>query len=714
MATYSQPVLRVWEEVREYAPSPRVAALRARFDRRYAELGRRLYWEEVPARARDEAILAAYRATDGKPAILRRARALTEIAGNLPVEVQPGDMLVGHQTFNRPGFPAEVAAELRSLGYAHTTGHIVHDYAALLRWGISGLRREVARAAAHAATPEQNVNLAGFDEALDAFQVYVERHAVAAGRLAASLQGAARKEWEHRTRDLHHLTGFPPQTFTQALQMTWLAHTFLHAENPSVAISFGRIDQFLWPYLRCDVAEGNLTLEQAFDLVCAFLLKCCEGEESQNAVLGGVDSAGHAAVNPLSFLFLAAMRRMRTFQPSLVVRIHAGGDAAFLHAACELSAAGTGNPGFMNDAPVIEALIAAGVSPERARDWSVVGCYEAIPNGDCYPNTVLGRVHLVETLDVFLGSPAGQASPTFDRFLSGWLRHVEWVLHTETLPACQDAWNRFRDLAPSPFGSILMGGCIGRALPLEAGGANTSLVGINILGLGTVVDSLHVLRDVVFQRGEMSLPDLAAAVAADFPDEAVRARLRQVPGRYGTDTEATNALVRRVSSAVAEMVLAARLEADVRPYPAFFGFGGDIYDLRTASPDGRRKDELISYGVAPSTAVACSPTAALASAAQAAHGLAACGNPFSLSLPGKDVEGPEGVQRIAQLVSGYFALGGSHVHLNVTSAEELRQARADPENHANLMVRVSGYSARFVTVDPRWQDALIERAEQGF
>ncbi|HEY3415877.1 MAG TPA: glycine radical domain-containing protein, partial [Armatimonadota bacterium] len=131
------------------------------------------------------------------------------------------------------------------------------------------------------------------------------------------------------------------------------------------------------------------------------------------------------------------------------------------------------------------------------------------------------------------------------------------------------------------------------------------------------------------------------------------------------------------------------------------------------SPDGRRTDDLISYGVAPSSTVETSLTAILASAARVAHALAACGNPLSVTLQRSDAQGPQGCALIRQIVETYFRLGGFHLHMNLMDADSLRRAQADPLRHAAVTVRVSGYSARFVTVDKRWQDALIERAERG-
>ena len=258
----------------------------------------------------------------------------------------------------------------------------------------------------------------------------------------------------------------------------------------------------------------------------------------------------------------------------------------------------------------------------------------------------------------------------------------------------------------------------GQSAAPESGGAPYNLAGIDILGLGTVVDSLRAVDELVFRQRRCTLRELWAQVDADWPDEALRQQALNLPGRYGSadpggnGTDA-NDLARRVSETVARMVLDSRLAGGVRPYPGFFAFGSDIYAVDIPSPDGRRRGDLISHGVGPATTVASCPTSAMAAAAHVAHDLAACGNPLAISLQPGDVAGEGGPRLIEELVRGYFAQGGSHVHFNVVRPEELRAALAHPERYRHLTVRVSGYSARFVAVDPQWQEAIIVRAERG-
>jgi pyruvate-formate lyase len=730
--------------------SPRVKLLQQRFEQRYAELGTRLYAEPDEAALAGRILLGVYHDTVGQPVILRRAAALQAFAAEYPVQVEPFELLVGRQTFNPPSVAREHPSEaLEQLGYAATTGHIVHHYEALLLKGVNGLRRELLVARRGVQSAEAALTAIAFERALEAFSQFIHRHADAAERLAGGFIAGRAAEWWSRAGDLLIIGEHPAQSFAQALQLVWFAQIFLHVENPSMAISFGRLDQYLWPFLRRDLFDKRLTEDQAFELVCAFCLKCCEGEESQNVTLGGVDADGHDAANPLSVMFVVAMEALRCHQPSLTVpwlpfaeegeRLEAAADRmsadpaaaalpppspdtpwapgtpdtpvgpALMDAACRLAASGLGQPGFMNDAVVTSALQAVDVPLDRARDWAIIGCYEAAPQGDCYPNTVLGGLHLPQALDEYLEQPEAL---NFDSFLAGFHVHLQAGYQAE-LQRLQRTWNHLRDHAPSPFGSLLMDRCLERLTPLEAGGASYNLVGIDIEGLGTLVDSLHAIRTLVYQQQELTLEELAAAVRANFPDEALRMRLLNLPGRYGTDSPATNHLAAAVSERIARMVLDSRLAHGVRPYPAFFRFGGDIHDLRVASPDGRRKADFISYGAGPSAAVPTTPTAVLRSASHVAHRLCACGNPLAISLPQPPLPPEEASRLIRELVDTYFGMGGMHVHFNTPSSADLREAQRQPGEHENLMIRVSGFSARFVRMDEQWQEALIERAEQG-
>ena len=239
-------------------------------------------------------------------------------------------------------------------------GHICVDYGKVLKLGINGLRKEISK------MPESD-NKKAFAQSLEAFSVFISRHNCA--KLAEQA----------------------PDTFHEALQLVWFVQTFLHVEGDAAAVSFGRFDQYLGSFLDKDLENGIITEEQAFELLCYFCIKCCEGDESQNLTLGGNE-------NRLSTLMLQVMSELQIWQPSISVRIGANTSEFFWDEALNLCAAGIGMPSFFNEPIVSTALKKLGIPYERAEDWGIVGCYEASPQGDCYPLTVAGGFVLPELL----------------------------------------------------------------------------------------------------------------------------------------------------------------------------------------------------------------------------------------------------------------------------------------------------------------------------
>ena len=642
-----------------------------------------------------------YRASVGAPEVERKAAFLEAFAREMPVCLRPDELIVGSQRFMAPPWSQILGDEAaRAMQFRGNLGHIVVDYGRVLRRGISGLRCDLAAVPVTAWVSP--ANRAAFPRALEAFACFIARHAEAAAA-AGERQAGEACAW---------IADRPPSTFQQALQLTWLTHVFLHAESPSTAaISFGRLDQYLWPYLRRDLAEGILDEIQARDLLSGFWLKCCEGDESQNLVVGGCDEAGRGAENPLSRLCLEVCRDLRVWQPSLSVRLGPDSSAGFRRAACELAALGFGMPSFLNDPVVIRALEAAGIPLPRARDYGIVGCYEATPQGDAMPYTVAGNI-LLPTL--FRDYLAQASAAGYEEFEAGFTAFLRRRYREVILPGFQTSWEQRAKATASPFESLCVTGCLESGRCAEEGGARFNLYGVDILGLGTAVDSLQAVRELVYQDRALTLRELRQTLEADFADGTVLRRCRALPGKYGTDADFTNALAGRLSEVLGRLVLDHPLAHGVRPYPGLFLFGSDIMMPCPATPDGRRQGDRVSYGCGPGVfGRQAGPTAVLNSAASQRHDLFGCGNPLLLSLSPADAEGSAGVARVAALVDGYFARGGFQVHFNTTSAETLREAKAHPEQHSGLLVRISGYSARFTELAERWQDALIERTAVG-
>lgn len=645
--------------------------------------------------------------------VLRKAQLLQAFAQRASVEIADQELIIGSQMFNfvhqvYEKFLSPQQAEQIALWGNHC--HIAVDYGRVLQLGVSGLIEQIDQMPTQ--TDIQHRNRQAFSQAVDAFSHWISRHAQQARNQADACDDPQRRqELMGISERCQWLAQSPPRTFAEALQMVWFTQIFLHAEGMAAAISFGRFDQYVWPFLAADLDADRISLDEAEELLACFWLKCCEGDESQNLILGGVDEQGQLAENPLSLLCLKVARKLKVWQPSVSVRICPETSQEFWDEAIEYTLAATGQPSFFNDPVVIRSLESLDIPTPRARDWAAVGCYEASPQGDTYPLTVAGKMSLPNAFLDYLGE-AGSPED-FDTFSAGFKAFLK--SHYEGLLAqYQQQWNGLRDRCASPFESVCVTGCLESGLAVEEGGARFNLFGVNILGLGTILDSLWVIRQLVYQEGKLTLDELREHLHNNFSDESLLWMCRGVTGKYGTDNEQSNRLAEEYSTLISDMVIESRLEGGVRPSPAFFWFGGDISVSVDATPDGRRKDDRISYGVAP--AVYCGSTGVTSiinSVANVAHDRCPCGNPLTVSLNRSDVQGVQGRQRLKQIVEAYFAQGGFHLHVNILDAKQLQEAKEYPEQHQDLTVRISGFSARFTTLSRDWQDAVIERTAKG-
>lgn len=647
------------------------------------------------------------RETVGHPAVARRVALLRNFADRFPLAIADDELILGSQKF---GFHWNWINQLddddrAAIDLAPNHGHIVVDYARVLRLGTAGLQQQILDA-------PRSANSDAFLAVVEAFATFIRRHGQLARTSADATTDPLRADELRAIADnCDHLVVAAPTTFWQALQLLWFTQIFLHAESGNAAISFGRFDQYLWPFLDRDLRAGTLTLDNARELLACFWIKTCEGDESQNLTLGGIDADGRCVENPLSMLCLNLARELHVCQPSLSVRIGEHTSDDLWRETLLLAAEGLGQPSIFNDDVVIAALQAVDIPLERARDWAIVGCYEATTQGDCCGMTVAMQWNLADTLNAFLAANRNEA--TFDALVAA----LKFAF-ADAYNAKLSDYRNYRERAEfdSPFQAVCLTGCIESGRTAERAGARFNLAGINMLGIGTVIDSLHAINELVYKTQSLTLSALQRQLANNFTDVALQTRCRNLANRFGTDSDFTNRLAHDLSTYLADTVLASRVElADgtVRPDPAFFAFSGDIYAQTSATPDGRRAGEYLSYGCGPvAFSRSLSAVSILNSAAHIAHTKCACGNPLTLSLNRDDVSGETGLNRLQQLIRGYFRQGGFHLHFNIVDAQQLRDAQQH-DDISELMIRISGFSANFKTLDKRWQDALIERTEKG-
>ena len=623
----------------------------------------------------------SYAESEGNTEIHRKAKFLCDFAANIPIVLDGRELICGSMRFWH--------GRVRGHG---NMGHIIVDYEMLINDGLPVIRERINKVSTEDAQ--------AFAKALDAFELFIKRYADEAEKCYLS---DGNTDMHRVAKNCRQLLKGSPESFEQALQLVWFTHLFLHAEACAPAVSFGRFDKYLYPFYKNDLLRGVSEAELKEVLAC-FWLKTCEGDESQNLTLGGGEE------NELTFACLDVTAELKVWQPSVSVRINENTTDSLWKTVTSLMKAGIGMPALFNDKVIIKALRGLGLSEEDAENYGIVGCYEANPSGNTFGTTAAGgsfRLH--DILLEFLFN--GESYSDFDSFYSAFLAFFKNKYNTDIMDNFRARWEWIKRDCVSPFQGICFGDCLKSGLAAEHGGCKNTMFGINILGIGTLTDSIYCIKKIVFDEKYCTYDYLVTQVKDNFTDEKLFLRLRGCEGKFGTDSEETNALARELSIFIADLVDGGKIADGVIPYAGLFIFLADVNSANyPATPDGRRAGERLSYGIAASDiAKGKTLTSVLNSSANIANDRFADGNPLMIRINRGEVDGENGDMILRSLISSYFENGGFHIQCNIVDAETLKDAQKNPDEYSDLTVRISGYSARFTTLSEAVQNALIER-----
>ena len=636
------------------------------------------------------------------------------------------------------------------------SGHLIPGFHKILTVGYGAIRKQ-----AHEWIEAHKGNLMGED--LDKFMFYkaaeiscdaaivmVKRYSEACARKAEACTDPKRKaELIQMADSLAWISEHPVRNFWEACQAIILYQVFLNMEARYSAPAIGRFDQWTWPYLEKDLAEGNLTMDQAQEIVDGFFLKlnCFYrasnparaaftgiGNTYQHTTIGGVNRDGSDACNPVTFMVLESIGRLQLHDPTVSLRIHKGTPDKLWECAIETTRLVGGLPLFQNDEVIIPGLQRElGFTLEDARDFGVIGCQEFVGCGNDYPapNGIHGKggldshgavllVALNNGINPMNGKSGGLQTgylyemETFDDVLQAFRRQFDYLNKwSVTIQNYAEAITQYH--MPHPGLSISIEGCMESGKDCTAGGAKYNSYGGTATGLATVADSLTTIKYMCFDKKKCTTRELYDAVMANWEGyEKLRQQILAEVPHYGNGDPYADDIMKWVVDTYYDCCQccyskrAKHYKADLYGAAQHIIQGGKTW----ATPDGRKKGEPLADATSPAQGRdKHGPTAVMRSACCFDHSKFMDGIALNLRMHPSVLSNETSKRALRDLTQQYFDQGGMEVQYNVVSTDTMRKAQEAPEEYKDLVVRIAGYSAYFVELARTMQDDVIRRTE---
>ena len=602
-------------------------------------------------------------------------------------------------------------------------GHSMPDFRALLKLGINGLIDRVERYEKTCdATSEADKDKIRFYEAskltLSAFGTLVYRFAA-----LAKINGDAAL-----AERLERVSGEPPATFYEALQLILLYYVAVQNAESCAVRSLGGLDE-LYPYYKADLKEGRASKEEYADAIAEFYRVLSSLHVTANVpfYIGGQTKSGKTAVNPLSYELVRVYLKTGLYDPKIHVRVTREFPDDLLDLILDGVRNGNSSFLFISDEAAIRGL--RETLRERkadASDYTVIGCYEPAAYGKEMPSSCCGLINVPKSIEIALGRGVDlkfgeraddidypKSYATFDEFYAAVKARIGYA--AEKAMELTTAYEKRYDLITSaPLTSATFSECIEKGKDAYCGGAKYNNSGINITGLATAVDSLAAIKWLVFDGKFVGFNEFVDILKNDWRGaEDLRLKATQ-SASYGNGNETADAIYVDLYNYIGEL-----FKSISNGRGGSFRMGTFSIDNcfwlgkgTAASADGRHSGEPISKNSCASTGRdKAGVTALMASVAKADPALAPNGGVLDLVLHPSAVAGDDGLNAFRSLLLTYFDFGGFAVHFNVFSADELRKAQKNPEKYATLQVRVCGWNAYFVDLPTEQQNAFIATAE---
>ena len=638
--------------------------------------------------------------------------------------------------------------------------HLAVNYERILKDGLRGYEKRVKeyKASLDLTDPESIDKYCFYNAVLivlEAVRNFANRYSVLAKDLAEKELNQERKiELLEISRICSKVPYEPAETFQEAVQSVWFIQLILQIESNGHSLSYGRFDQYMYPYYNRDIKNGTIKESEALELLTclwiktltinkvrsqAHTLSSAGSPMYQNVTIAGQTIDKKDAVNDLSFLVLKSVAQTRLTQPNLTVRYHKNINKHFLDECVEVMRLGFGMPALNNDEIIIPSFMDWQVKEEDAYNYSAIGCVEtAVPGKWGYRCTGMSYINFPRMLLCTMNNGVDLTSNK--RFTKGYGYFTEMESYEELLKAWDKTIREItrysvivenvidkaseRDV-PDILCSALTDDCIARGKTIKEGGAVYDFISGLQVGIANMADCLAAIKKLVYEEKKITRQELWDAILDDFSspeNKKIQEMLIREAPKYGNDDDYVDQLIVEAYDSYIE---------EIEKYPNTRYNRGPIGGIRyagtssisanvgqgmstMATPDGRNAFEPLAEGCSPAhNSDKNGPTAVFKSVSKLRTNKITGGVLLNQKMTPQMLSTEENRQKLELLIKTFFnRLHGYHVQYNIVSKETLIDAQKHPEKHKDLIVRVAGYSAFFNVLSKKTQDDIIGRTEQ--
>lgn len=638
--------------------------------------------------------------------------------------------------------------------------HLAVNYERILKDGLRGYEKRVKeyKASLDLTDPESIDKYCFYNAVLivlEAVRNFANRYSVLAKDLAEKELNQERKiELLEISRICSKVPYEPAETFREAVQSVWFIQLILQIESNGHSLSYGRFDQYMYPYYNRDIKNDTIKESEALELLTclwiktltinkvrsqAHTLSSAGSPMYQNVTIAGQTIDKKDAVNDLSFLVLKSVAQTRLTQPNLTVRYHKNINKHFLDECVEVMRLGFGMPALNNDEIIIPSFMDWQVKEEDAYNYSAIGCVEtAVPGKWGYRCTGMSYINFPRMLLCTMNNGVNLTSNK--RFTKGYGYFTEMESYEELLKAWDKTIREItrysvivenvidkaseRDV-PDILCSALTDDCIARGKTIKEGGAVYDFISGLQVGIANMADCLAAIKKLVYEEKKITKQELWDAILDDFSspeNKKIQEMLIREAPKYGNDDDYVDQLIVEAYDSYIE---------EIEKYPNTRYNRGPIGGIRyagtssisanvgqgmstMATPDGRNAFEPLAEGCSPAhNSDKNGPTAVFKSVSKLRTNKITGGVLLNQKMTPQMLSTEENRQKLELLIKTFFnRLHGYHVQYNIVSKETLIDAQKHPEKHKDLIVRVAGYSAFFNVLSKKTQDDIIGRTEQ--